>query len=80
MKTIKIKTSQVVTAEQRQATLEAEVMETLRNERDKRLAASDVVALRFLEYGEAVPQQWLDYRQALRDLPSNPNQEWPNEP
>lgn len=77
-------TDQIITAEQRQAQAQAEAWDTLRAERDKRLADSDWVILRNLETSEPVPQAWLDYRQALRDLPENtidpadPN--WPTVP
>ena len=40
----------------------------IRRERDSRLAASDWVTLRAQEQGEAVPPEWLAYRQALRDV------------
>ncbi|UYQ70958.1 phage tail assembly chaperone [Pelagibacterium flavum] len=56
----------------------------LREERDQRLRGSDWVILRNLETLEPVPQTWLDYRQALRDLPEttdNPaDPDWPELP
>jgi hypothetical protein len=40
-----------------------------RSMRDAKLQDADVKVLRFLETGAPVPQAWLDYRQALRDIP-----------
>lgn len=42
---------------------------TNRDRRDAKLQDADVKVLRFLETGAPVPQAWLDYRQALRDVP-----------
>ena len=42
--------------------------ERVRAERDKRIAASDWVALRAADQGQPVPPDWLAYRQALRDV------------
>ena len=59
--------------------------EVLREQRNKKLTESDFVI--FPDYSHPTPeikQAWLDYRQALRDLPSitedpeNPN--WPTPP
>ncbi|WP_417585154.1 phage tail assembly chaperone [Pelagibacterium sp.] len=56
----------------------------LRSARNQRLTASDWVILRNLETSEPVPQAWLDYRQALRDLPDNTidpvDPDWPEVP
>ena len=56
----------------------------LRAERDAKLAASDWIVVKSYEAGEPVPQFWVDYRQALRDLPANTvdpfNPVWPQEP
>lgn len=65
----KIDWSKVITAEQREAEAAATAWEAFRAERDRRIAATDWVILRNLETSEPVPQEWLDYRQALRDLP-----------
>ena len=44
----------------------------LRTERDAKLVKSDVYALPDYSHAdEQVRQAWLDYRQALRDLPAN---------
>lgn len=40
----------------------------VRNQRAARLAATDWVVLRAQERGEPVPDDWRDYRQALRDI------------
>ena len=55
--------------------------------REKRailLKDSDIVLLKFYETGQAVPQEWVEYRQALRDIPqsnTNPkNIKWPIKP
>lgn len=56
----------------------------LRDERQARLSATDWIILRNLETSEPIPQEWLDYRQALRDLTDNTadplNPEWPEKP
>jgi len=55
----------------------------VRAERDRRLAACDWVTLRAQETGEPVPAQWLAYRQALRDITSEPDPlavVWPLQP
>lgn len=41
-----------------------------RARRDALIAASDWVVLRAQETGESVPDAWLKYRRALRDVPS----------
>lgn len=55
-----------------------------RDKRDALLVASDWVAIKSLELGQAPPQAWLDYRQSLRDIPSQvefpENVVWPTEP
>lgn len=62
----------------------------VRAERDKLLAESDWVVTKAVEQnaqdglGIQVPQVWLDYRQALRDIPQQPgfpdNVTWPTAP
>ena len=56
----------------------------IRRERDQRLAACDWVPLRAFELSQPVPQAWRDYRQALRDLPDQPEfprlVAWPDQP
>lgn len=55
----------------------------LRAARDRALQASDWRAIRAVETGVAMSQEWQDYRQALRDLPNAegfPNVSLPNDP
>jgi hypothetical protein len=52
--------------------------------RDGLLQGSDYIVLMYTEKGADVPQNWVDYRQALRDIPSQagfPNTvTWPTRP
>ena len=55
----------------------------LRAARDRALEACDWRVIRAAETGVAMDQEWANYRQALRDLPSNPdfpNVELPRDP
>jgi hypothetical protein len=55
----------------------------VRAERDARLSASDWVRLRANDLGEAVPMEWLEYRQALRDVTNQLDPlgiQWPTPP
>jgi hypothetical protein len=61
----------------------------LRAERDRLLAETDWMSLRAVDasadgLGLQLPQVWVDYRQALRDLPANTadpaNPVWPTKP
>jgi hypothetical protein len=56
----------------------------IRGFRDKLLAESDWVVTKSLELGEAVPEDWLTYRQALRDITSQEgfplDVTWPTKP
>jgi|APGre2960657373_1045057.scaffolds.fasta_scaffold39796_2 hypothetical protein len=45
-------------------------MVLLREERNKRLANTDWVAIKYFTKGELIPQQWAEYFQQLRDLPN----------
>lgn len=47
---------------------ESEVCESVRKARDKLLKETDWVAMRAFETGQPVPKEWVDYRQALRDI------------
>ena len=59
-----------------------------RFERNRRLAESDWVVARAYERGEPIPDVWIIYRQALRDLPDLLSDEqilsgaipWPEQP
>lgn len=45
-----------------------QLAEEIRNKRNRLLAETDWVALRAYEQQQAVPTEWLEYRQALRDI------------
>ena len=55
-----------------------------RVKRDRLLTESDWVTIRATDTGDPVPTEWLDYRQALRDIPDQtgfPEEiDWPQEP
>lgn len=56
---------------------------TVRQERSKRLAATDWVVAKAYETGTQVPTEWADYRQALRDITDQKNPwlvVWPEPP
>ena len=65
-----------------------EAWAALRDERNRRLAATDWIVARAYERGEPVPEAWAAYRQALRDLPARLTDEqvlsgeipWPEPP
>ena len=68
-----------------QELIDAQPLKELRTKRNTLLAQTDYVAT--IDYPHATPekkQEWLDYRQALRDLPSNTedpaNPIWPVPP
>jgi hypothetical protein len=55
----------------------------IRQARDLKLAATDWRVARANESGVPLAQEWVDYRQALRDITEQPdpwNTEWPEEP
>ena len=58
--------------------------EGLRAERNRLLAETDWVSLKYYDLGQPVPTEWTEYRQALRDLPANTedpaNPVWPTKP
>jgi DMSO/TMAO reductase YedYZ molybdopterin-dependent catalytic subunit len=58
--------------------------ETVRAKRDALLRESDWVSIRALERNIAVPDEWVAYRQALRDLPMQrgfpQSVDWPTPP
>jgi hypothetical protein len=59
--------------------IDAQPLEELRQERDKCIAKTDYLFTSdYPHASEEVRQAWLDYRQALRDLPANPV--WPVRP
>ena len=77
--TLDIRTAKEIEA-RRQKQWAAEV----RGQRDWLLSESDHIAIRASEKKQEVPRHWYDYRQALRDVPSQPDfpdhVEWPEKP
>ena len=67
-----------------QELIDAQPLKDLRAERDTLLSQTDKYATIDYPHGsEAAKQVWLDYRQALRDLPANTNPSnpvWPEAP
>ena len=63
---------------------EIEVAKVVRKDRDAEIAKSDWVVVKHNELGTPIPQEWLDYRQALRDITEQSgfpdNVEWPLSP
>jgi hypothetical protein len=59
-------------------------LEEIRSVRNRALTDSDFVVLMHTEKSVDVPQEWIDYRQALRDLPAQEgfpdNISWPTKP
>jgi hypothetical protein len=71
------------------AYLNGKALETLRAKRNQLLTETDWVTLKAIDdsndgLGIQLPQVWMDYRQALRDLPANTvdpaNPVWPVKP
>lgn len=55
----------------------------IRTQRNNLLSSSDIFIVRSYEKGEPVPQETVDYRQALRDVTSQSNPfaiQWPAQP
>ena len=56
----------------------------LREERNKKLAATDWIVTKAFETGGGVPESWKNYRQALRDITLSTQSifsvTWPTEP
>ena len=77
---------------ERQAAINAQpvlLMEGVRSKRNQLLTETDWVTLKAIDdsndgLGIQLPQVWIDYRQALRDLPANTvdpaNPVWPVKP
>jgi len=72
-------------------TLGEYTLRVLRTERNRLLQETDYITLRAYSQGQAVPQEWAVYMQALRDLPETAqpeldengnltNVEWPTKP
>lgn len=65
------------------AAIDARQWETVRAERNAKLAASDWIVTRSAEAGVPVPSGWRSYRQALRDVTAQPDPfaiVWPTPP
>ena len=64
--------------------VDAQPLKELRQERDRRLQAADWVAVKAFTTSTPVPEAWVTYMQALRDLPAptgDPkNPVWPTAP
>lgn len=55
----------------------------VRSMRDRRLRDSDWIVARSMERGEQIPEKWIYYRQALRDITTQAdpmNIQWPEVP
>ena len=80
---VDVETLKLVACEAPELPLEWVEDET-RRRRDSKLAACDWVVTRSMETGESVPLAWRQYRQALRDAPTQSgwprNVEWPTPP
>ena len=67
-----------------QELIDAQPLKELRQERNRRLAEVDWVAIRAYTTGTPIPEEWVTYMQTLRDLPSTTedpaNPVWPNVP
>ena len=67
-----------------QELINAQPLKELRQERNKRLADADWVAIRAFTTGTPIPDKWKMYMQTLRDLPSTTedpaNPVWPSIP
>ena len=64
--------------------VDAQPLKELRQERDRRLQAVDWVVIRATSTSTPVPEAWVTYMQALRDLPATTedpkNPVWPAVP
>ena len=79
MSKIEIKSANKVKQEKK-----ASLSSTVRNNRDRFLTETDWVVVKHNELGTPIPQEWLDYRQALRDVPQQAgfptDINWPTKP
>lgn len=64
--------------------LQPDFADAIRTERDKLISESDWMVIRAAETGTALPQDWIDYRQSLRDITQQEgfptSVEWPISP
>lgn len=65
-----------VLAQDKADALSADPEEVARAERDFFLAETDWIVVKHAEQGTSVPDQWVNYRQALRDLPEGGEDVW----
>lgn len=69
---------------QRALDMEPSEEEKDRMDRDDLLFESDWVSIKYSDLGQPMPQEWAEYRQALRDITLQDgfpgNVEWPEEP
>ena len=76
--------SQMKTAEQLETERLEQATESVRNQRNRLLTETDWVVVKHNELGTPIPQEWLDYRQELRDITAQSgfpdNVEWPTVP
>ena len=76
--------TQMKTAEQLAQEAHEAAVESARAKRDRLLTESDWVTIRATDTGNPVPTEWVDYRQALRDITEQTafpdNIDWPQEP
>ena len=79
MSKIEIKSANKVKQEKK-----ASLSSTVRNNRDRFLTETDWVVVKHNELSTPIPQEWLDYRQALRDVPQQAgfptDINWPTKP
>lgn len=58
--------------------------EAIRTQRDEFLKSTDWIVIKHVDIGKPVPQEWSEYRQALRDITEQvgfpDNVDWPTEP
>ena len=72
------------TEQEAQEQLTLGLIENIRIKRNELLTETDWVVVKHNELGTPIPQKWLDYRQALRDITEQSgfpdNVEWPTAP
>lgn len=76
---LNIKTAEDIASEKTE-----KLAKQVRDERNKLLDDSDWVIIRAQETGEDIPQDWITYRNALRDITDQPgfpeDLTWPEKP
>jgi hypothetical protein len=63
-------------------TTDEEWWKLYRDKRNTILTQTDWIVTKYTEQNQPIPQEWIDYRQALRDITSQslPNIVWPTKP